>query len=238
MRVGVTSPYKARFSEPRCCTTLTTGTGLLPQGPDRRGAAHGPTGLGESEITQCERAASQTTFVRSNGESESRRDGAANPRCCSSLKKWLFCSEFLALRDQTCARERVEPADDGDRGSQAKACPADSSLGTRAARPAHLSAWLGAVPIPLICLIFSCVGLCCQKTKERKEGGRGGWKLEDVEETKKSVTPSRGLHRAWRVFEENIHTPLMGSSPYTLSTCRPEETSLPTGPRKNLEKIQ
>lgn len=46
-----------------------------------------------------------------------------------------------------------------------------SSLGTRAVRPACLSTWLlslGAVPIPLICLLFSCEDLC---GKRRKGGG-------------------------------------------------------------------
>lgn len=48
-----------------------------------------------------------------------------------------------------------------------------SSLGTGAVMPACLSTWLlslGAVPIPLICLLFSCERLCCN----RRRRGRGG----------------------------------------------------------------
>lgn len=72
-----------------------------------------------------------------------------------------FCQVFLVLLS--------------DWDSQAEACPLPSSLGTRAVIPACLSTWLlslGAVPIPLICLLFSCEGLCCNR---RKGGGVCVW---------------------------------------------------------------
>lgn len=69
-----------------------------------------------------------------------------------------FCQVFLVLLS--------------DWDSQAEACPLPSSLGTRAVMPACLSTWLlslGAIPIPLICLLFSFEGLCCN----RRKGGGG-----------------------------------------------------------------
>lgn len=56
---------------------------------------------------------------------------------------------------------------------QAEACPFPSTLGTKTLKLACLSAWLlllGAVPILLICLLFSCEGLCCKRSKK---GGGG-----------------------------------------------------------------
>lgn len=66
-----------------------------------------------------------------------------------------FCQVFLVLGR--------------DCHSQAEACLRPSFMGTRAAMPSCLSAWLlslGAVPILLICLLFSCEGLCCKKEKK------------------------------------------------------------------------
>lgn len=71
-----------------------------------------------------------------------------------------FCQVFLVLLS--------------DSDSQAEACLLPSSLGTREMMPACLSTWLlslGTVPISLICLLFSCEGLCCNR---RKEGGEIG----------------------------------------------------------------